>query len=201
MTDSEMVIDDHPTRPSTITLEKWKESKDQMEHSSDRTWPYHGMSPHAMKLRTSVLNKFWRDHISVKHGRRGDVPPYVRRPFAAVPKSTFSHAMAVMDKVEGWKEEQWVGSFLAASMWMYTKAALCDGRKCDPPLDLRSILAIIIESVSWVTEALRHRSAMPSSVGFAVVFSTDKPEPQVREQRDESGQIQGHSQQCNRVNM
>ena len=60
--------------------------------------------------------------------------------------------MAVMDKVEGWKEEQWVGSFLAASMWMYTKAALCDGRKCDPPLDLRSILAIIIESVSWVTE-------------------------------------------------
>ena len=31
---------------------------------------------------------------------------------------------------------------------------------------------------------------MPSSVGFAIVFSTDKPQPQVREQRNKSGQIQ-----------
>ena len=44
---------------------------------------------------------------------------------------------------------QW---YLAASMWMYTKAALCDGRKKDPPLDLQPTLATIIESVSWVTE-------------------------------------------------
>ena len=37
-------------------------------------------------------------------------------------------------------------------MWIYTKAALCDGRKRNPPLDVQNILAIIIESVSWVTE-------------------------------------------------
>ena len=37
-------------------------------------------------------------------------------------------------------------------MWIYTKAALCDGRKRDPPLDLQPILATIMESVRWVTE-------------------------------------------------
>ena len=129
MTDSERVIDDHPNRPSSITLEKWKEIKDQMKYLNDRTGPYHGMSPHATKVRASVLNTFWRDHISDKYGFGGDTVPYVRRPFAAVPKPTLSYAMAVMDKVEGWKEENWVGSYLAASMWIKTKAALCDGRK------------------------------------------------------------------------
>ena len=106
-----------------------------------------------MKVRASVLNKTWRDHISDKYGLGGDTAPYVRRPFAAVPKATFSGAMAVMYKVEGWNEEEWwVGSHLAASIWIYTKAALCDGRKRDPPLDLQPFLATIIESVSWVTE-------------------------------------------------
>ena len=226
VTDSERVIDDHPTRPSTKTLGKWKERKNQMEYVNDRTWPYHGMSPNALKVRASVLNKIWKDHISDKNGLGGDTAPYVRRPFAAVPKATFSCAMATMDKVEGWKEEEWVRSYLAASMWIYTKAVLWEGRKRDPSLDLQPTLTTIIESVSWVIEdlsvgsrmdhgnkgyherkshsegtALRHRSAMPSSVGFAVVFSTDKPQPQVREQRNESDKIQGHSQQFNRVNV
>ena len=52
-----------------------------------------------------------------------------------------------MDKVEGWNEKQWVGSYLAASI--YTKAVF---RKRHPLLDLQPILAIIMESVSWVTE-------------------------------------------------
>ena len=69
-----------------------------------------------------------------------------------MPNTTFSFAMTVMDKVEGWNEEEWVGSYLAACMWIYTKAVLCDGRNRDPPLDLQLILAIIMESVSWVTE-------------------------------------------------
>ena len=80
-----------------------------------------------MKIRTSVLNRFWRNHISDKNGLRSNMPPFVQRPFAAVPKATFSFAMAVMDKVEGWNDEEWVGSNLVASMWIYTKAVLCDG--------------------------------------------------------------------------
>ena len=63
-----------------------------MEYLNDRTWPYHSMSPYAVKIRTSVLNKFWKDHISDKYRLEGDTSPYVRRPFAAVPKATFSSA-------------------------------------------------------------------------------------------------------------
>ena len=51
------MIDDHPTQPTSMTMEKWKERKDLMEYLSDRTWPYHGMSACAMKIRTSVLTE------------------------------------------------------------------------------------------------------------------------------------------------
>ena len=54
---------------------------------------------------TSVLNTFWRDHVSDKGGFRGDMSPYLREPVAAVPRATFSSAMAVMDEVKGWNEE------------------------------------------------------------------------------------------------
>ena len=69
----------------------------------------------------------------LKYGFSWDTVPYVRRPFAAVPKATFSYATAVMDKVEAWKEAEWVGTYFAASMWMYTMAFLCDGRNRKPP--------------------------------------------------------------------
>ena len=111
-----------------------------------------------------------------------------------------------------------MGSYLAASMWIYTKAVFCEGRKLDPPLDLQPILAIIVESVSRVIEdsvgprmdgdeghherkshsggtSLRHGRALPIAVGTIVALSTDKPHSQVREQRNKSGQIQGQSQQ------
>ena len=41
----------------------------------------------------------------------------------------------VMDKVEGWNGEEWVGSKFAACMWIYTEAVLCDGRG-RPPQDV-----------------------------------------------------------------
>ena len=123
VTDSERVIDDHPTQPNSKTMEKWKERKELMEYLNDKIWPYHGMSVCAMKIWTTVLNRFWREHISDKDGLRGDTSPYVQRPSAAVPKATFSFALAVMDKVEGWNEEKWVGSYLVACVWIYTRWA------------------------------------------------------------------------------
>ena len=69
----------------------------------------------------------------------------------AVPKTAFSHALTVMDKVEGWNEEEVGGSKFAACMWIYTKAVLCDGHR-RPPQDLRQMLEIIMECVSWVCE-------------------------------------------------
>ena len=47
---------------------------------------------------------------------------------------------------------QRMGSCLAACMWIYTKAVLCDGRRRDPPQDLQPKLGIVVESVSCVTE-------------------------------------------------
>ena len=66
------------------------------------------MNAYSMNMRTTVLNKFWKKHISDKNGLRSDMPPCVQRP-TAVPKATFSFAMAVMDK------ENWVRSNLAAN--------------------------------------------------------------------------------------
>ena len=74
------MIDDHPS----VTMEKWKERKNLMEYQNDRSLPYRGMSVNAIKIRTSVLNRIWRDHTSDKYGFRGHKPPYVRRPFTAV---------------------------------------------------------------------------------------------------------------------
>ena len=103
--------------PLCRTLCQWKvkrKRKDRIEYQNDRSWPYHGMNACAMKTRTSVLNRFWRDHASDKDGLRGDMSPYPRRPVAAVPKTTFSFAMTVMDKVEGWNEEKWDRTWLRA---------------------------------------------------------------------------------------
>ena len=116
-----------------------------------RTWPHHGMSDYALRTRSSVLHRFWRDHISDKNSRRGNIPPYARAPLV-VPKATFSFAMTVMDKVEGWNEEKCLGSKFASSMWIYTKAVLCDGCGRGPPLDLKPLISIIMESVSCVIE-------------------------------------------------
>ena len=51
------MIDDHPT-----------ERKDSMEHSNGRTCHYHGMNDCALRTRSSVLHRFWSDHISDKVG-------------------------------------------------------------------------------------------------------------------------------------
>ena len=223
VTDSERVTDDHPTQQDSMTMEKWKEKKDLMEYLNDRTWPNHGMSAYAMKIRTSVLNRFRSDHISDKNGLRGDTSPHVRRPFAAVPKATFSFAMAVMDKVEGWNEKKWVGSYLVACMWIYTKAVLCDGRMRHPPLDLQPFLGLFVERASWVTEDFlwEHEWIMETNVTSkenvileALNYDVDVPCPLQwgllwfsaprnlnRKFVNWSSKIHRHNQQCNRLDV
>ena len=105
------------------------------------------MNHNAMRTRTYVPQKIWRDHISDEEGRRDNIPNAL-----AVPKTTtFFYAMTVMDKVEDWTEEKWVGSKFAACMWVYTEAVLCDGRG-RPPQDLSQMLQINMECVSQVCE-------------------------------------------------
>ena len=93
-----------------------------------------------MRTRTSVCRGSRGTTFRIKNGRRGNIPPNA----LAVPKTAFSYAMTVMDKVEGWNEEEWVGSNFAACMWIYTSAVLCYGRG-RPPQDLRQMLLIIME--------------------------------------------------------
>ena len=129
----------------------WKDREDSMKFLTGRPSHYHNMNDYALRTRSSLLCRFSSDHISDKNGRRGNVPPYARAPIA-IPKSQSLFAMTVMDKVEGWNDEEVVRLKFAASMWIYTKAVLCDGRVRGPPLDLRQMHSIIMESVSWVTE-------------------------------------------------
>ena len=110
-----MVIDDRSNEPVLMTAGTWKDRKDSMEFMTVRTCKNHGMDDCALRTRSSVLHRSWRDHISDKNGRRDDTPPNAMAGLA-VPKATFLCAMTVMDKVKGWNEEQWVGSKFAASM-------------------------------------------------------------------------------------
>ena len=73
--DSDMVIDDHPHEPALMTAGTWMDRKGPMEFMTGRTWHYHSMNDYALRWRSSVLHRFWRDPISDKNGRRGNVPP------------------------------------------------------------------------------------------------------------------------------
>ena len=57
------------------------------------------MNAHAIKIGTSVLNKFWKDHTSDKYGFRSVMSSHVRGPFAVVSEAFLSFAMTEMDKV------------------------------------------------------------------------------------------------------
>ena len=139
------MIGSQNNEPEPTDVRTWRARKGLM----DVMRPYHGMDHKAKKTREYVLQKFWKDCVTDKFGRRDQIPPNARE----VPKSVFSYAMTVLDKVERWNEENWVGSNFAACMWFYTKAVLCDGQGPTQE-DLRRRLSIIRESVSWFARVL-----------------------------------------------
>ena len=53
------------------------------------------------------------------------------------PKAVFSYAMAVMDEISGWEDEEkvGVGSKFAACMWIYTKRTLTGGQDPNPEME------------------------------------------------------------------
>ena len=93
------------------------------------------------------MQTIWQDYVPDKFGRRDATPPNA----LAVPKSVFSNAVTVMDKVEGWNEEEWAGSKFAACMWVYTMAVLSDGKGPRKKPEAEA-LSTIMDSVSWVCE-------------------------------------------------
>ena len=85
--------------------------------------PNAGLSHKAKIAREYVLLRFWQDCVADRSGRREAILPNT----LALPKSVFSYAMTVLDKVEGWTEEKWIGSRLAACMWIYTNCVMVRG--------------------------------------------------------------------------
>ena len=82
VTDTERVIGDQHNQPCSLTMDHWKERKEEMESFNDRGWAHQGGSAYAGKNRTSVLNRYWQRHISDKNGVWYDMPPYVKGPTA-----------------------------------------------------------------------------------------------------------------------
>ena len=76
-----------------------------------------------------------------KFGRRDEIPPNA----LAVPKSVFSNAMTVMDKVEGWNEDNMGGFEILRDMHvaLHIEAVLCNGQGPTPE-DLRRKLSTIV---------------------------------------------------------
>ena len=116
LTNAAIVIETRDNEPEPINARTWRARKGLMEVMTSRTWHYHGMDQKAKRTRECVLQKFWQDCISDKNGRRDNIPPNA----LAVPKTAFSYAITVIDKVEGWNEEKWVWSKFAACMWVNT---------------------------------------------------------------------------------
>ena len=80
----------------------------------------------------------------------------------------FSYAVTVTDKIEGWEEEgTWVGSRIAACMWIYTKAVLCYGQESTQEY-LRRRLLSIMESVNWVCEEAMEDHEWVSELAFSL---------------------------------
>ena len=110
VTDTERVIRDQHNQPCSLTMDKWKERKEEVESLNDRGWAHQGMSAYAGKNRTSVLNRYWQRHISDKNGICMICRLMLKGPMAGNctqrSKATFTYALTLMDKVGGWSDEK-----------------------------------------------------------------------------------------------
>ena len=103
---------------------EWRVKKDKMENARGGTWTKFDWSPRPLQLREYARREFWEIFV--------DERPFCRHSCCkhanVQPRAVFSYAMTVIDKVEGWNEEKWVGSKFAACMWIYTKRVLTGGK-------------------------------------------------------------------------
>ena len=88
-----------------------------------------------------VLRQFWQSFMEDKF----DLENAIQK------KAEFSYAIAVMDKIGGCEEENWVGSRYAASMWIYTEAVLCNGQNHMENYNFVKVRSIM-EVAKWVCD-------------------------------------------------
>ena len=119
--------------------------------------------PRTKELREYALREFWEIFVD-------DGPLFSDACFKHAnvqPKAVCSDAMAIMDAIYGWEdEEKRVGSKFAACMWIYTKAVLTTGqilnlemeehlkkRMMSIKLCTNWVCAGIFEDHEWVSES------------------------------------------------
>ena len=131
-----------------ITWEEWRARKAQFDTKTERTWPNLEPSERAQNVAEYVLRQFWQTFIKDRLVLRNATQTQTR----TQPKSVFSCAMAVVDKIEGWEEEEkWVGSRFAACMWIYTEAVICNGQENTQEYLMQRFRSIL-EGVTWLCD-------------------------------------------------
>ena len=87
----------------------WEEKRIQFDERSWGIWS---------NAREYVLRQLWQSFVDDKFDLENAIQT----------EAEFSYAVGVMDKIVGWEEVNRVESRFAASMWMYTKAVICNGQ-------------------------------------------------------------------------
>ena len=186
------VLGEEAYRIPPLTSEAWKTKKIHFDGRTGRTCPNALPSARARFTREYVLKQFWQSFVD----ERFDLGNAIQT------RAEFSDAFAVMDKIEGWEEDLWEGSKFAASMWIYTKAVICNGQDnmqeyrllksrsvteaakwvCDDVLDDHvwvSELSISCQEVK-VLEALQYHLAHPCLVQWSKLWFSASTSPNRR---------------------
>ena len=94
-----------------MTMAARAEKKIMFDEKTGSVWPTAELSERATGTREYVSRRFWQSFVD----HRFDLDK------AIVTKNEFSYAIAVMDKIGGWEEGNWVMSRVATSMWIFLR--------------------------------------------------------------------------------
>ena len=135
-----------------------------MDVATGRTWTSYGWSQETWRAREYALTEYWQIFVDDKLVPRDAINSHAN----VQPKAVFSCAMTVMDKICGWREEQqWIGSFFPACIWIHTEAVLCVEHDSKQEYLKRRMLSIM-ESVNWDCEdaLVEHEWVSPLTIFF-----------------------------------
>ena len=106
-----------------------------------RVRPNAEVSERAKRTKECVSRQLWQSFVDDGFDLEHDIQT----------KAEFSSAIAVMDNIGGWNEEDLVGSRCAASMRIDTTAVICNGQNNMQECRLHKLRSIM-EAVIWVCD-------------------------------------------------
>ena len=124
-----------------LTMEAWKAEKIHFDERTGRTWPNAQLSARAWFTRENVLKQLWQSFVD----DRFDLDTVIQT------KAEFSLPSQGWTRIGGREEESSVGPRFAASVWICTKAVMCNGQ--DNMQEYRLLkFRSTMEAVSWVCD-------------------------------------------------